>query len=82
MHQIYHTEFTPLPPTPESFNRVYFSIYIHVCTVFAPYSLFYTLSPPHPLSHWYLFHPHRTWSALLFSNFVEEKSKKNDILLI
>jgi hypothetical protein len=36
-----------------SFNRSHFSIYIHVYTVFAPYSPSYILSP-HPLSsHWY-----------------------------
>jgi hypothetical protein len=36
-------------------------------TVFAPYSLFYTLSPHIPPSHWGIY------SALLFSDVVKAK---------
>jgi hypothetical protein len=41
------------PHSWKSFNRSYFSIYIHVYTVCALYSFFYILSPPFPHSHWY-----------------------------
>jgi hypothetical protein len=47
-----------------------FSIFIHVYTVFATYSPFYTLSPPPPLGTNL---PGRTCSSLLFSDFVKEK---------
>jgi hypothetical protein len=44
---------------------------------FAPYSLSYPLSPTPPLSHWCQSSLQgRTWSALLFSDFVEEKREK------
>jgi hypothetical protein len=36
-----------------SFNKYHFSIFIHVHTVFAPYSLSHTLSPPPSPSLWY-----------------------------
>jgi hypothetical protein len=39
------------PPSWNSFNH--FSIYIHVSSVFVPYSPSHTLSPPPPPSHWY-----------------------------
>jgi hypothetical protein len=67
---------SPLSPyAPNSWNS--FSIYIHVYTIFAPYSPSHTLSPPPPPSYWYNPSPHcRTCSALLFSDFVKEK--KND----
>jgi hypothetical protein len=67
---------TPPPHSWNSFNRYHFCICIHAYTVFAQYSLSYPLSwlpvpltganPPLP-------HPHRTCSALLFFDFVEEK---------
>jgi hypothetical protein len=56
-----------------SFNRYLFSIYIHVYTVFVPYSHSHTLSPSPPPSHCYQSPPRRTCSALLFCNFVNEK---------
>jgi hypothetical protein len=43
----------PLPHSWDSFNRYHFSIYIHVYTVFASYSLSHTLSSPLPSSQWY-----------------------------
>jgi hypothetical protein len=54
-------EFTPstiLPYPPSPIPGIvstgsHFSFYIHVYTVFAPYSPSHTLSPPPPLSHWY-----------------------------
>jgi hypothetical protein len=55
---------SPFPHSWNSFNRYHFSIYIHVYTVFAPYSPFHTLSLPPPSSRWY-----RTCSDLLFSDF-------------
>jgi hypothetical protein len=53
--QIYHTSIQPLHHSPLSlplhhswnrFNKYHFSIYIHVCIVFALCSPSYTLSPP------------------------------------
>jgi hypothetical protein len=41
------------PLSQSSFNRYHFCIYIHVYTIFALYSLSYTLSPPPPPFHWY-----------------------------
>jgi hypothetical protein len=57
-----------LPPFPKSFNRSYFSLYIHVYMVFVPYSPSYTLSPHTPPSHWYQ-SPERTCFALLKLEF-------------
>jgi hypothetical protein len=54
----------PPPPIPGSFNGYHFYIYIHVCTVFAPYSPSYTLSLPPPTGVAPP-PPHRTSSALL-----------------
>jgi hypothetical protein len=56
MYQIYHTwihslNHSPLCSSPESwnsFNRYNFCIYIHVYTVFAPYSPSYSFSLPPP----------------------------------
>jgi hypothetical protein len=45
--------FIPLLHSWNSFNRSHFSIYIHVHTVFAPYSPSYTLSPHPSPSHCY-----------------------------
>jgi hypothetical protein len=36
-----------------SFNKYHFSIYIHVYTIFAPYSPSHALLPHPPHSHWY-----------------------------
>jgi hypothetical protein len=66
-------EFTPSPHSWDSFNRYHFYIYIHVYTVFAPYSPSYALfppppqlvqSPPHPLLG-------MTHSTLLFLKITE-----------
>jgi hypothetical protein len=48
--------FIPHSHSWNSFNRYHFSIYIHVYTVFVPYSPSHTLSPPPPHSHWYQHH--------------------------
>jgi hypothetical protein len=40
-------------PAYNSFNRSHFSSYIHVYTVFVPYSTSHTLSSHPPPSHWY-----------------------------
>jgi hypothetical protein len=73
MYQIYHTWIYPLhllfPHFWNSYNRYHFSKYIHVYTIFAPYSLSYTTSSL-PLG---INTPDRTCSTLLFSNFVEKK---------
>jgi hypothetical protein len=55
-----------------SFSRSHFSIYIHVYTVCAPYSPYYTFSS-HPAPHTGTNFPDRTCSDLLFSNLVKEK---------
>jgi hypothetical protein len=55
IYHIYHTWIHLLHHSPlslsthawDSFNRFHFSMYIHMYTVFAPYS------PHPPLSHWY-----------------------------
>jgi hypothetical protein len=60
------------PHAWNSFNRYYFSIYIHVYTVFALFSSSHTLSPPPPTN---IDHPGKTCSTLLFSDFVKEKEK-------
>jgi hypothetical protein len=44
--------FTCFPHSWNSFTRSHFSIYLHVYTVFAPYSPSYTLTPHLPLSYW------------------------------
>jgi hypothetical protein len=44
-------------PSPGSFNRSHFSIYIHVCTVFVPYSPSFTISSISTPLHCY--HPPR-----------------------
>jgi hypothetical protein len=41
------------PHSWNRFNRYLFCIYIHVYTVFAPYSPSCTFSPSPPSSHWY-----------------------------
>jgi hypothetical protein len=78
-------EFTPStaplylssPDSWNSFNRYRFYIYMHVYTFFAPHSFSYPLSPPLPPLHWW--QPSslgRTCSTVLFSDFAEEKKKK------
>jgi hypothetical protein len=58
IYQMYHTWIHPLHHSYlslhpwNSFNRYHFSIYIHVYTVFVPYSPSYTLSLPPPHSYW------------------------------
>jgi hypothetical protein len=75
--------FPPSPHSWNSFNRSHSSIYIHVYTVFAPYSPSFTLSPPPLPSHWYqTLLSGRTWSTLLFSDFVKEKNKIKFLLKI
>jgi hypothetical protein len=56
-----------------SFNRYYFSIYIHVYTDFAIYSPSHTISPPTSSFHW--FQPPKVLmcSTLLFSDFIKGK---------
>jgi hypothetical protein len=44
IHPFHHSPLSPLPHSWSSFNRSHFFIYIHVYTIFAPYSPFYTLS--------------------------------------
>jgi hypothetical protein len=52
-----------------------FTYFVH--TFFALYSPFYTLSPSSPQPHWCQPSPlGRTYSALLFSDFVGEKKEK------
>jgi hypothetical protein len=69
------------PYSRNSFNRYLFSVHIHVYTIFAPYSLSYTLSPPPPLSRWYqlpnqgLFQPSLLW-------FCKGKEKEIIVLLV
>jgi hypothetical protein len=61
IYQIYHSWIHPLhcsplsslPHSRISFIRSHFFIYIHVYTVFAPYSPSHTVSPPPPPSHRY-----------------------------
>jgi hypothetical protein len=61
LYQIYHTSIHPLHhspsfPSPHSWNscnRHHFSNYIHVHTVFVPYSPSNTLSLPPLASLWY-----------------------------
>jgi hypothetical protein len=65
-----------LPHSWNSFNRSHFCIYIHMDTVFAPYSLSHTLFPPPPWSHWYQFLSQDLFCPLF--NFVKEK---NDIFV-
>jgi hypothetical protein len=72
--------FSPSPHSWNSFNRSHFSIYIHVNTIFVPYSLSYTPSPlppppPGPNS------PGRICSSLLFSNFVKKKKRRRHFCL-
>jgi hypothetical protein len=67
--------FIPLPHSWKSFNRFHFSIYLHMCIVFALYSPSYIFSPhapPVPLVLTPLF-TWRSCSDLLFSDFVKEK---------
>jgi hypothetical protein len=61
----------PLPTFWNSFSWYHFFIYIHVYTVFALYSPSHALSQPPPTSQWTP--AGRTYSALLFSDFVKEK---------
>jgi hypothetical protein len=69
------------PSLPHSFNRYHFCTYIHVYTFFPPYSPPYLLFPPLSLPQLVPTSPHyRTCFALLFSSFVEEKRKINNIL--
>jgi hypothetical protein len=53
-----------------------------VYTFFAPYSPSYSFfpSPPHPLVA--ALPPGRTHSALLFSDFVEEKEKMKNLIIL
>jgi hypothetical protein len=44
----------------------HFSIYIHVYTIFVPYSPFYTLSLHPPHSHWFLYEC--SYSCLCWGN--------------
>jgi hypothetical protein len=77
IHHLHHPPLCLLPHSWNSFNMFHFSIHIHDYIVFALYSPSHKLSPPPPPSYWY--HTPslgRTCSALLFSNFVNEK---NDI---
>jgi hypothetical protein len=61
-----------LLPFHEYLQQVSFSINIHVYSVFASYSPSCILSLPPPLSHCTK-HPDRTFSFLLFSDFVKKK---------
>jgi hypothetical protein len=76
IHPLYQS---PLPPsfhTWNNFNRYHFSIFIHVHTVFALYSSYYTFFP-HPLpTHWYQL-PRQDLLCLLDHGF----SKKHDIFV-
>jgi hypothetical protein len=63
------------PYSWNSFNRYHFSIYIHVNIVFALYSPSHILFPSPPPLNGTNFPPGRTFSALLFSNFVKRKKK-------
>jgi hypothetical protein len=75
MNFLHHSPLPSLPHSWNSFHRSHFSIYAHVYTVFAPYSLSYTLSLHLPPSHWY------QTPVLLFSDFVKKKKIKKKTFL-
>jgi hypothetical protein len=62
-----------LPPFEIYFNS-FFSIYIHLYTVFGPYSPSYSLLPHPPPSHCY--QTVSTCLSLLISEFTKERKKK------
>jgi hypothetical protein len=70
--------FIPSPPHFwNSFNGSHFYIYIHGYTIFAPYSPSYSLFPhPPPPTGTNL--PGRTFSVLLFPDFVEEEEGEGE----
>jgi hypothetical protein len=72
IHLLHHSPLSLHPHSWSSFSRSYFSICTHVYTVSAPCSPSHTLTPPPPHSHRYQSRD-RTYSALLFSDFVKEK---------
>jgi hypothetical protein len=81
IHLLHHSPLSSLPHSWNSFNRSYFSIYVHVYTVFAPYSP--SLSLPSPPSHWYQPPPppSRSYSVLLSSNFTKDKHNDSFVYL-
>jgi hypothetical protein len=94
MYPIYHTGIHPLNDSPSSpsthsrnsFNRYHFSIYIHVYTIFSPYSPSFTISPLPLPSHWYQPSSSQTepvpssHSLILYKK--KGKRKKNDIFVV
>jgi hypothetical protein len=74
---LHHSPLSLLSPSWNSFIRCHFSIYIHVYTVFALYSLLHTLSSSPTLSLVSV-SPDRTYSSFLFSDFAKEN---NDIFV-
>jgi hypothetical protein len=65
------------PNSWSSFNRYHCCIYIHVYTLFAPYSPSYPLSPSPLPSHWCQPFPvGKTCFSLQFSDCVEEKGEE------
>jgi hypothetical protein len=67
LNSLHHSPLSSLLHSLNSFNRFHFSIYLHVYTVFVPYSPSYTLDPlplPSPLVSTLrqdLFHPPVLW---------------------
>jgi hypothetical protein len=57
-----------IPCSWNSFDISHFSIYIHVYTVFAPYSPLHALSKNFPPSHWC--HPFLTGPVLAFCSLI------------
>jgi hypothetical protein len=69
------------PPSTNSwssFTRCNFCIYIYVYTLFAMYSPSQPFSLSPPSLHWHENSPlGRTYSSIMFSDFIEEKNRKN-----
>jgi hypothetical protein len=85
--QIYHTWIHPLhcsssslfPNFWNSFKRYHFCTYIHGITLFALHSSSYPFPATCPLPLVPDFPPQKTFSTLLFYNFIEEKNTKDKI---
>jgi hypothetical protein len=69
IHPLHHSPSSLLPHSWDNFNTFHFSIFIHVSTVFVPYSTSHTLCLHPPHSHWYQL-PRQDMFCLLFSIFV------------
>jgi hypothetical protein len=72
---------SPSPNPWNSFNRYHFIIYIHVYTVFALCSPFYTLSPHPSRSHWYQHPGHHIEHVLPSCSEILQKKKVTFLLV-